>query len=237
MGERDKSDVGQTAWRALRALAAGAHLTPDGEDWRIGTQAVRDADVAALARHDLVERDGTGGYRASTPGRSWLARLDAPDAPNRLLARTAASGKRREAAMRGARSYNRAEEPLAWLFVRRKISERQFAAGERLRRDFLMAAKGPRLAMDWEAGPVTRTRRGPVAPTDPTPTQICAKTRLNGALAAAGAGLSDVLTRTVCLGEGLETAERAMGWPARAGKVVLCLGLDRIADYYRLPPA
>ena len=53
-------------------------------------------------------------------------------------------------------------------------------------------------------------------------------------MSAAGMGLSDILNRIVCAGEGLETAERAMGWPARAGKVVLCLGLDRVADYYRL---
>jgi hypothetical protein len=28
--------------------------------------------------------------------------------------------------------------------------------------------------------------------------------------------------------------ETALGWPARAGKVVLCLALDRIADFYRI---
>jgi hypothetical protein len=38
----------------------------------------------------------------------------------------------------------------------------------------------------------------------------------------------------VCVGEGLETAEKAMGWPARAGKLVLTLGLDRIAVFYRI---
>jgi hypothetical protein len=76
-------------------------------------------------------------------------------------------------------------------------------------------------------------RSAPDAP-DPTTAQIGAKARVDAALAHAGQGLADVLTRTVCLGEGLETAERAMGWPARAGKVVLCLGLDRVADYYRV---
>ena len=28
--------------------------------------------------------------------------------------------------------------------------------------------------------------------------------------------------------------KRALGWPARAGKLVLSLALDRVADYYRI---
>jgi hypothetical protein len=43
-----------------------------------------------------------------------------------------------------------------------------------------------------------------------------------------------VLWRVVCAGEGLGAAERALGWPARAGKLVLELALDRLADHYRL---
>jgi hypothetical protein len=32
----------------------------------------------------------------------------------------------------------------------------------------------------------------------------------------------------------MREAETALGWPARAGKVVLSLALDRIADFYRI---
>jgi hypothetical protein len=32
----------------------------------------------------------------------------------------------------------------------------------------------------------------------------------------------------------MRDAETALGWPARAGKVVLSLALDRIADFYRI---
>ena len=35
-------------------------------------------------------------------------------------------------------------------------------------------------------------------------------------------------------GEGMRDAETALGWPARAGKLVLTLALDRVADHYRL---
>ena len=31
-----------------------------------------------------------------------------------------------------------------------------------------------------------------------------------------------------------EDAESALGWPARAGKLVLTIALDRVADYYRI---
>jgi hypothetical protein len=39
----------------------------------------------------------------------------------------------------------------------------------------------------------------------------------------------------LCAGEGLRAAEGALGWPARAGKLVLVIALDRLADHYRLP--
>ena len=45
------------------------------------------------------------------------------------------------------------------------------------------------------------------------------------AIAAAGPGLSDILWRIVCAGEGMREAETALGWPARAGKLVLTLAL------------
>jgi hypothetical protein len=50
----------------------------------------------------------------------------------------------------------------------------------------------------------------------------------------AGPGLSDILWRVVCAGEGMRQAEGALGWPARAGKLVLAFALDRVADYYRI---
>ena len=68
----------------------------------------------------------------------------------------------------------------------------------------------------------------------PTIVQIAARRRFDEAVAAVGAGLADVLWRVVCGGEGMRDAERALGWPARAGRIVLTIALDRLADHYRL---
>lgn len=130
---------------------------------------------------------------------------------------------------------NLAESPLTWLRSHGHIGARQFEAGERLRADYETAALGPRVTMRWDPGPRAGGRRGPPEALDPTLAQIAAKRRFTEAVEAAGPGLSDVLWRVVCAGEGLATTEKSLGWPSRAGKLVLGFALDRIADHYRLP--
>jgi hypothetical protein len=129
---------------------------------------------------------------------------------------------------------NLAESPLPWLFARGHLSIRQFDAGERLRVDFERARLGPRITMSWDMAPVARGRGGSAPGSDPTAVQIDSKARFDAALAFAGPGLSDILWRVVCAGEGMREAESALGWPARAGKLVLTIALDRVADFYRL---
>ena len=129
---------------------------------------------------------------------------------------------------------NLAESPLGWLVRRGMVGPRQFEAGERLRADFTRAQLSPRTTMAWDAGPAMRGARGAPNGPDATTAQLAAKRRFEAAVTAVGGGLSDILWRVVCNGEGLETAERALGWPARAGKVVLLLALDRLADAYQL---
>jgi hypothetical protein len=128
---------------------------------------------------------------------------------------------------------NLAESPLGWLRARGLVDSRQFEAGERLREDYEMAALGPRVTMRWDAAP---TQRGgmPHRGLDPTTAQIAAKRRFDGAISAAGPGLADILWRVICAGEAVPVAEKALGWPARAGRLVLTLALDRVASHYGL---
>lgn len=129
---------------------------------------------------------------------------------------------------------NLTESPLGWLLARGLITRRQFEAGERLRADWERAQLAPRVTMAWDAAPVARGRGGSAAEADLNGAQLDAKRRFDAAIAAAGSGLADILWRVVCAGDGMRDAETALGWPARAGKLVLTFALDRIANYYRI---
>ena len=129
---------------------------------------------------------------------------------------------------------NLAESPLGWLFARGHVSRRQFEAGERLRGDWEWGQLGQRVTMAWDSAPVSRSRGGAADAVDLSGCQIDARRRFEAAVAEAGPGLADILWRIVCGGEGMREAESALGWPARAGKLVLGIALDRVADYYRV---
>lgn len=129
---------------------------------------------------------------------------------------------------------NAAESPLGWLLARGFVTQRQFDAGERLRSDWERAQLSPRVTMSWDAAPVSRGRGSSFGAPDLTGAQIDAKRRFNAAVDAAGPGLADILWRVVCAGEGMRQAETALGWPARAGKLVLAFALDRVAAFYRV---
>ncbi|MCW1403544.1 DUF6456 domain-containing protein [Novosphingobium sp. MW5] len=142
-------------------------------------------------------------------------------------------GPSRRAPRRGGRSVtmNLAESPLTWLHARGHLSDRLFAAGELLRADWERAQLSQGLTMRWD--PV-RIKGGADRGLNLSERQVAAKQRFDGALAAAGSGLSDVLWRVVCAGETLPVAEKALDWPVRSGKLVLKIALERVADFYRI---
>jgi Domain of unknown function (DUF6456) len=154
-----------------------------------------------------------------------------PPTENRLLGRRTLPSS--DVIDRATVTVNHAEQPLAWLARRGHISAVQLLASERLRRDFHLAQLGPRLTMRWDPLPSVR-RGGSGSDSGPSGGQIAARQRFDAAVAACGPGLSDVLWRVVCMGEGLGTAEQALGWPVRAGKLVLTLALDRLVGHYGL---
>src|SRR5687767_8922692 len=130
---------------------------------------------------------------------------------------------------------NLAESPLGWLLARNHISRRQYDARERLRADWERGPLASRVTMSWDAAPVAHSRGGSGHGIDLNGAQIDARRRFDAAVAEAGPGLADILWRIACAGEGMRDAETALGWPARAGKLVLSLALDRIANLYRIP--
>jgi hypothetical protein len=143
-------------------------------------------------------------------------------------------GPRREGGVSRRRrsvTVNLAESPLAWLHAHGHLDDRLFDAGERLRADYERAQLGPNITMRWD--PV-RVKGSGDRGLGPTERQIAARERFDGALAQAGKGLQDILWRVVCAGEQLPVAEKCLQWPARSGKLVLRLALDRVADFYRI---
>ncbi|MDC7787043.1 DUF6456 domain-containing protein, partial [Rhodoplanes tepidamans] len=109
----------------------------------------------------------------------------------------------------------------------------QVLAGERLRADFTFAQIGPRLSVDWSA-PLAPGSAGGGGPAGMTDAVLAARQRLAAALRAAGTEFAGLLVDVCCFLKGLEDVERERGWPPRSAKVVLQLGLDRLARHYGL---
>lgn len=137
---------------------------------------------------------------------------------------------------------NTRESPLAWLRQRRDkdgqpmISAIELDAGERLRADFELAQLTPRTTASWDpaAVPSGQARGAPGAGLEMADVIVAARQRVEAALKAVGPDHAGVLLDVCCFLKGLEQAERNGGWPRRAGKVVLQLGLRQLARHYGL---
>jgi hypothetical protein len=126
---------------------------------------------------------------------------------------------------------NLAESPLGWLHARGHLEDRLLAAGERLRADFERAQLAPSVTMRWDPVRIRGTNDNGLSPSE---RQLAARQRFGGAIAAAGKGLEDILWRVVCACETVTAAEKELQWPARSGKLVLRIALERVADFYRI---
>lgn len=142
------------------------------------------------------------------------------------------SGRGAGGARRRSVTVNLAESPLGWLHAHGHLADRLFDAGERLRSDYERAQIAPGITMRWD---VVRIRGAGGSGLQPGERQIAARQRFDGAIAAAGKGLEDILWRVVCACESLPVAEKALAWPTRSGKLVLRIALERVADFYRIP--
>lgn len=134
--------------------------------------------------------------------------------------------------------YNIAESPVAVLGRRRDRDGKPFLdvelveAAERLREDFELAQMGPRVTQNWDKF-LTGVDRGLFQPDSGLGEgPSSARGRVAAALRDLGPGLADVALRCCCFLEGLEVAEKRMGWAARSGKIVLRIALMRLRRHY-----
>jgi Domain of unknown function (DUF6456) len=191
--------------------------------------------VAGFRTRDWIKPRGTEpeSFALSEVGAAWLRRAEADGDPyaaqHQMLRRQTivdAQGIERLATV------NQAESPLSRLHALKIIDAAQFAAGERLRRDYTIAQLAPRLGVDLSAQ-ASFGRRGERRELL-ADTVLAAKQRFANAMKAVGPGLNDVLYDICCALLGLEETESQSGWPSRSAKVVLGLALDRLALHYGL---
>jgi hypothetical protein len=156
--------------------------------------------------------------------RQLVERELTPEGPRRGAIRS--GGKPRRTV-----TVNLAESPLVWLHARGHLSDRLLDAGEALRADYERAQLSPNVTMRWDTVRVKSTGERGLSASE---RQVAARQRFDGAIKAAGRGLEDILWRVVCAGEALPEAEKTLGWPARSGKLVLRIALERVAEFYRI---
>ena len=176
-------------------------------------------------------------YRITQEGRNALSRIVA-GCENRARAQrdSAVNASRAAARLRKRRRrvrYGLAETPLHMLARRLDEKGAPFLtpdlvrAGERFREDFELAEVAEHLG-ERASAPIGigHNRRGPGQ------AAVAAKERAAQAMSALGEGLSDIVVRCCCQLEGLEAAERQLGWSARSGKVVLRIALQQLRLHY-----
>ncbi|MGA9795817.1 MAG: DUF6456 domain-containing protein [Rhizomicrobium sp.] len=188
--------------------------------------------VREFLRRDWLKALGTSpeSYALSDVGLGWYVRAQAKGDPFGAQHRIAGSRRGTDGHPVAA---NEAESPVGRYFAHGAIDAVQFAAAEKLRRDFTLAQLMPRLAADWSAPAASGTRGAGGAP-HVSDTVLAAKQRFSNAMRAVGPGLSDLLFDVCCYLTGLESVETRQGWPRRSAKVVLQLALDRLAAHYGL---
>ena len=196
-----------------------------------------------MEARDLVTcseaHDNAAIWKPSEAGRAYFRRMEAAADPFQTQHRVLARSPHPDPGEGGWVTVNEGESPLGWLRRRKGadgrslVSEAQFEAGERLRRDFTLGRLEARVTADWSLalGP-GGTRSAPRDPANISDTALAARERLSRALAAVGPGLAEPLFYLCCILEGLEAVERRFGWPPRSGKVVLQIALSRLADHY-----
>lgn len=209
------------------------------------------ADRIALQEWISGQQIGTvGRYKITPVGRAALKRMMVEDGDLDLAGDCGFQDQHRIYELRklsdasGAVQqirFNLAESPLAQLGRRRGqdggafLSDDLVEAGERLREDFELAQMGQRVAQNWDSF-LTAGSRGGFNSNASAEGPSAARDRVLKALKTLGPGLGDIALRVCCYLDGMEKAEKRLGWSARSGKVVLRIALQRLANHYGINP-
>lgn len=238
MTKRARRGIGKSAAALLSVLArqptqAGVGRLPDG---------LKSTDANVLLAADLAQRRDDGGLEITAAGRAHLARTALGRTgddigPFRAQHLRLAAVDTETPTGRDRLTVDLAESPLVWL-ARRKgrdgramIEPVQLQAGERLRFDFTRAQMMPHITANW-SNPAGEDGRCGTLTATLTERIIGARQQVRQALEKVGPEFSGLLIDVCCFLKGLDDVERARGWPRSSAKVVLQLGLDRLARHY-----
>lgn len=226
----------KAALRFVRALLPDGVATREGEAFALESDgrpvSLPAGEVRALVSLGVIDADAAG-CRANRGTAQWLKR--------QLLEEDAFAAQHRVAG-RGADGalLNLAESPLARLALATGEAEaflrpHQVEAGERLRRLVERAQLQPRLTMSYSAAHTASKGAGHAG-------------EIGDMAAEARKGLAELYRQLprdcaevvldVCgFGKGLQQIETERGWPRRSAKLVLRIGLDRLAEVYGIDEA
>ncbi|MFW8593004.1 DUF6456 domain-containing protein [Cribrihabitans neustonicus] len=220
-GAAQKSAVGKALAGALALLdwiactrpgrISRYQITPAGRSALNRIVASRENRARAALENGFAEGQAPLMGQSALPGRLRKSRYGLGETPLDMLARLT----------------DREGDPF--------LTPRLVSAGRRLREDYELAQIGSHISRGEQhftpGNCALRSSDQPVCQT-----AEAARLRMTEALNMLGPGLSDIALRCCCYLEGLETAERQLGWSARSGKIVLRIALQQLASHYDALP-
>jgi len=218
--------------RFVRALLAAGRAGREGENYRVAT-ATGAALLGAAEVRELQAQGVLGGdaqMAVVLPDTAqWLKR--------QLLEADAFAAQHREpAAGPEGMVLNLAESPLARLAAAGGgepafLERHQVEAGERVRRLVGRARLNPRLTMSYSAAH-TAGGKGARHAGELSDMAADARKALARLHAALPRDCAEVVMDVCGLEKGLQQVETERGWPRRSAKLVLRIGLDRLAEIW-----
>ncbi|WP_423068547.1 DUF6456 domain-containing protein [Devosia sp. CN2-171] len=227
----------KAALRFVRALIGGEGAESEGEVFATVANGARVTlpapEVRDLVGHGAIDGDDRA-CRANTATAQWLKR-------QLLDADAFAAQHRVEAPAPDGATLNLAESPLARLAAAGPEGEaflrpHQVEAGERLRRLVERAQLQPRLTMSY-SGAHTAGGTGASHAAEIGDMAAEARRTLADLYRQLPRDCAEVVLDICGFGKGLQQVETERGWPRRSAKLVLRIGLDRLAEIYGLSEA
>jgi hypothetical protein len=211
----------------------------------------RDALIDILRRKQAALRHRQGNWQILT--RDGAGQTPLPGASQERIKRLIAEGLLvcgedglfRPAAQALRPMTDSDESPLAALlrnkgqYPLQQFDNEHLKAAERLRRDYEKAHWSPRVTVNYAPAEGASSRHWQVSDNALerlSEKALHAREMVHAALDAVGPELSGMLLHVCCLISGLEEAERLLCLPRRSGRVLLALGLSRLARHYGYKP-